>query len=280
MPDRMTDKPHWVDKPLGSAFSVLLEGSPFARYGLSLTLVVLATVLAISAQRLASVPNVTLIYVIPVVVTASAFGWGPALLTVVLGAVAYDYFFTEPYYSLTMTDPAEIWALVLLLIVATIVASVAAQSRRRAVEAVEAAERAEALHALAQAVLRSHGQQDVMQAAAMALHRIFRAPTLIFSQKEGELELSAAAGGAQVNDADREAARGALSFNNRVRGESYPYVETYFDFWPIIVPVGHSYVLGVDFRHAARERSRDPDELIEGVAGYIASGPNRETGLS
>src|SRR5262245_13986268 len=74
-----------------------------AQYGLALVLVALATGLAFLVQHLISAPNVTLIYVLPVIISATLFGWGPSLLTVAVGVVAFDFFFTEPYYSFTMT---------------------------------------------------------------------------------------------------------------------------------------------------------------------------------
>ena len=242
-----------------------------AHYALALLLVAVATAFALTAQRLISAPNLTLIYVLPVIIAASVSGWGPSLLAVAAGATAFDFFFTEPYYSLTMTNPPEIWALVLLLTIATIVASVSAQSRRRALKAVEAAERAEALQAVAHAAIHFTTQRDLLETAAMALHRIFRAPAIILMQRGSDIETAATAGGARSTEADLDAARGALSSRLKTRGQMYPYVRTYFDFWPVSLPAGYTCVLGVDFAHSARERPDLADNLVEGVAGYIAS---------
>ena len=139
-----------------------------AQYGLALVFVAVATGLAFLVQHLISAPNVTLIYVLPVIISATLFGWGPSLLAVAVGVVAFDFFFTEPYYSLRMTNPSEIWAAVLLFVIASIVTSVAAQSRRRAMEAREAAEQAQALQALAHTVIEGRSQSQILQAAATA----------------------------------------------------------------------------------------------------------------
>src|SRR5262245_66122905 len=109
-----------------------------------------------------------------------------------------------------MTNPPEIWAAVLLFVIASMT-SVAAQSRRRAMEAREAAEQAQALQALAHTVIEGRSQSQILQAAATALHRIFRAPAAILMQRENRFEAVATAGSAQITGADREAARGALS---------------------------------------------------------------------
>jgi two-component system sensor histidine kinase KdpD len=109
--------------------------SPLTAYALSLALVAAATVLAFVASRLAPAVSLPLIYVLPVVIAASLFGWGPSLLAIVAGVLAYDFFFTRPYLSFRMTDPDEIWAAGLLLVTSAIVSTVAAQARRRARDA-------------------------------------------------------------------------------------------------------------------------------------------------
>jgi len=242
-----------------------------AQYGLALVFVALATGLAFLVQHLISAPNITLIYVLPVIISATLFGWGPSLLAVALGVIAFDFFFTEPYYSLTMTSPSDIWAAVLLFVIASIVTSVAAQSRRWAMEAREAAERAQALQALAHTVIEGRPQSQILQAAAIALHRIFRAPAAILMQRENRIDAVATAGSAKITEADREAARGALSSHEKTRGDTYPNVGAYFDFWPISTAAGCNCVLGVDFTHAARERPDSPDQIIEVIAAYVAA---------
>ena len=241
------------------------------QYGLALVFVALATGLAFLVQHLISAPNVTLIYVLPVIISATLFGWGPSLLAVAVGVVAFDFFFTEPYYSLTITSPSDIWAAVLLFVIASIVTSVAAQSRGWAMEAREAAERAQALQALAHTVIEGRPQSQILQAAATALHRIFRAPAAILMQRENRIDAVATAGSAQITKADLEAARGALSSHENTRGDTYPYVGAYFDFWPISTPAGCNCVLGVDFAHAARERPDSPEQIIEVIAAYVAT---------
>ena len=66
-----------------------------------------ATVIAVGLDSKVTVPNLSLVYVIPVVVAAVAFGLGPSLCSAVLGALAYNFFFTEPRYSLMVDDPGE-----------------------------------------------------------------------------------------------------------------------------------------------------------------------------
>lgn len=260
-----------VDRPA----SLVTLPAPL-RYGLSGLLVALATLTAFLARDAIYVQNIALIFVLPVVTAASFLGLGPALVAVGTGVLAFDYLFTEPYYSLAIAKPAEIWATALLLIIAVIVASVAAESRRRALQATEMAERAAALQTVAHAVIHTRGRDEVLKVAAAALHRLFGAPALIFVQRDGALDVAAAAGGASGTDKDRAAAEGVLSSQISTRGETYPYDETYFDLWPIAESTGNGCVLGVDFAHAKRERPSWTNRSVEGIAGYVAAALARD----
>lgn len=261
------------ENALGSAVS--LQRLPaLARYTLALFLVVAATVMAAAVQSFVSAANVALIYVLPVVVTASYCGWGASLFAVALSVLAFDFFFTVPYYSLAIADPAEIWATALLFVIATIVASVAADARRRTLDATEAAEKAAALQTLAHAVVHARTPDAVMQSAAATLHRLFRAPSIIYVRRGKGLDVAARAGGARDTDEEREAALGALSAGQGTRGDTYPFDRARLDFWPVSTGAGHC-VLGVDFARAERERPEATEQLIESVAGYVTAALDR-----
>jgi hypothetical protein len=49
----------------------------------------------------------------------------------ILGALAFNFFLTEPRYTLAVDDPANIWAIGLLFVVGLIVSGVAFTSRQR-----------------------------------------------------------------------------------------------------------------------------------------------------
>ena len=71
-----------------------------AQYGLALVFVALATGLAFLVQHLISAPNVTLIYVLPVIISATLFGWGPSLLAVAVESLLSISFSPNPIIRL------------------------------------------------------------------------------------------------------------------------------------------------------------------------------------
>lgn len=241
------------------------------RYLISLLLVGAATVLAFVVEQLIAAPNLTLIFVLPVMIAGMAFGWGPSLAAVILGVLAFDFFFTAPYFSFRIYSASDIWAAGLLLVIAAITTTLAAQSRRRAVEADRAVERAEALQALARVVIAARPRPEVLQAAAEALHEIFHAPAVIFLQDAGALRQAAKAGGPQIAAADEAAAAGALSDRLHIRAETYPYDQSEFEFWPVGAPADCGCVIGVDFTRAGGERPEKPERFVDVVSAYLAA---------
>ena len=243
-------------------------------YAASLALVAAATIIAFVVDHIVQTPNLSLVFVLPVIVAALSFGWGPALVSALLGVAVFDFLFVEPRMSFEVANPTDLWALALLLLVAAIASTVGAQSRRRAVEARRAAEQAEALHDLARAIIKAEPSHDLVQIATRSLGRIFDAPALILTEKSGKLWPTASSGGANPTAADHEAAQWALANDTPTRAETYPFDQAEFDFWPVVTPASRRLVLGVRFAGRADGRPDAPERLVELVAGYLAAAPD------
>lgn len=247
-----------------------------AQYGASLLFVALATGCGFILQPLIGAANLTLVFVLPVIAAATLFGWGPSLVATAAGVIAFDFFFTEPRYSLLMARPADIWAAGLLLVIAATVSTIAAESRRRERAAQWAAEQAQALQDLAHLVIHSAPTPEILSAAATALHQIFRAPSVIFIQLAGALRAVASADGARITPAEEEAAKGAVDSHLHIRADTYPYHKSTFDFWPMETFDGRACVIGVGFVQAGRSRPAAPERFVEIVAAYLTTALERE----
>jgi two-component system sensor histidine kinase KdpD len=249
--------------------------SPMAQYGASLLFVALAVGCGFILEPLVGAPNLTLVFVLPVMAAATSFGWGASIVATISSVLAFDFFFTEPRYSLAIARPADIWSAGLLLVIAAIASTIAAESRRRERAARRAAEQAQALQALAHVVIQAAPQSEIIEAAVIALSRIFPAPAVIFMQRAGAIRPIARAGGAEVTPADEEAAQGVLDSRLAARAETYPYHKSTFDFWPVETAKDCVCVIGVSFAQSGRARPAEPERFIEIVAAYLATALDR-----
>lgn len=80
-----------------------------------------------------------LLFLLANVVVALVGGWGPALLSAVVGFVLINYWFVIPLHTLSVKDPNNTLALVVFVLVAVLVSSAVEVAARRTAEAARVA---------------------------------------------------------------------------------------------------------------------------------------------
>jgi len=125
----------------------------FRRYLICTGLVVIAALVAESSNSLTTAPSLTLIFLVPVVVSARRYGLRPAVFTAVLSVLCWDFFFTLPYYTLYMSDPRDVAAFVVFLVVSLVVGGMTAQIQRQNHQLASQAQSMSWLYGLSQEIL-------------------------------------------------------------------------------------------------------------------------------
>ena len=80
--------------------------SAVVRYLAAFAMTAVATVVAVGVDSTVTIPNLSLVFVVPVIIAGVSLGLGPSLCSAILGALAFNFFLTEPRYSLAVDDPA------------------------------------------------------------------------------------------------------------------------------------------------------------------------------
>ena len=78
------------------------------------------------------IPNLSIVFLLAVLVTAMSFGIWPAIYASVLSFLTYNFFFIPPIYTFTVAEPYELLALVIFLVVAVISSALAGRVREQA----------------------------------------------------------------------------------------------------------------------------------------------------
>ncbi|HEV7216338.1 MAG TPA: DUF4118 domain-containing protein, partial [Chloroflexota bacterium] len=79
------------------------------------------------------IENISMLYLVVVMAAAVVFGRGPAIAASLAAFATFDWFFVQPFSSITVNDPAEWLALLLLLLTAVVTGQLTASVRLRAV---------------------------------------------------------------------------------------------------------------------------------------------------
>ena len=207
--------------------------SELVRYLASIVMTAVATVVAVGADSKVTIPNLSLVFVVPVIIAGVSLGLGPSLCSAILGALAFNFFLTEPRYSLAVDDPANIWAIGLLFVVGLIVSGVAFTSRQRATEAALLRRQTTVLQGYSRDVVAADNTNAIVSITAQALAAVFQVPVVVMLVTEGRVVSLEQVGDVVPQEADLEAARSSLATGVVERSGVYPNLASRFDFWPV-----------------------------------------------
>ncbi|HEY4754375.1 MAG TPA: DUF4118 domain-containing protein, partial [Candidatus Limnocylindrales bacterium] len=137
--------------------------------GVAVPSLVIATLVVAVLRSALNVSNASIVYLAAVVVTAIAAGAPGAVLTSIGSILLYDFFFVQPLYTLTMSDPTEWLNAILLLGTGLVVGQLAALQRRRAEDAREREREAVALSRVSRELATRESTMEVLPRIAAVL---------------------------------------------------------------------------------------------------------------
>lgn len=140
---------HRYPQPLGYVVALVATG---AVTGLSALL-----------ERAVHVPNISLLYLPAILLSAVSFGTRPALVAAALSVAQYDFFLLRPLFTLTIARADDVLAFGIFAIVAILTGQLAAGARQRAEAAQRRASESEALYSLGQTLMTARDVDAVLQ---------------------------------------------------------------------------------------------------------------------
>ena len=142
-----------------------LASLPGLGYLAGLVAVGAVTVLIDPLLSATGIDNAFMLYLMAVLVTAAAFGSGPAVFASVAAVLAFEWFFVKPIHTFDFTSTGWYLEFILFLLTATITGQLAGSLRRRAWEMQQREREAVLLYSL----LRVMGDEPILDRALKAV---------------------------------------------------------------------------------------------------------------
>jgi two-component system sensor histidine kinase KdpD len=128
-----------------------------------------ATLAIALLETYVGVPNASAVYLVAVVATAVVAGTTGAVASSVAAFLLYDFFFTVPTFTFTISEPGEWLSVTLLLFVGIVVGQLAALQRSRAVIARTREREARSLFQISRALATRESTTEVLGTIAAIL---------------------------------------------------------------------------------------------------------------
>lgn len=104
-----------------------------------------AVLVGMGLERVTRLPNLSMIFLLAVLICAVRFGLWSAIGASLLSFLAYNFFFIDPRYSFTVAEPYELFSLIIFLVVAVATGTLAARLGQQANATRERAEATQSL---------------------------------------------------------------------------------------------------------------------------------------
>lgn len=164
-----------------------------ATIGLPMATVGAITVLGLGISQLLALQNLSILYMLAVLLSALLAGRFAALLAAGLSFLAYNFFFIEPLHTFTIAKPHEVLALATFVAVAAVTGTLAARLREQIERARQAVRSTQALYDFSRKLSAAYGVDGALTATTAQLHSMLGLHAVALAAGEtGALELRVA----------------------------------------------------------------------------------------
>jgi two-component system sensor histidine kinase KdpD len=164
---------------------------PLGRYLLGTGLVVFSTLIGLLIRGELEPANLVMLYLASTVISAIFLGRGPALLTSILGVLAFDFFLVPPYMTLAVSDTQYLVTFIGLFVVSLVISTLTARTREQADAAIQREAQTSALYNLGRDLTSASDLHQVAEIIINHINQAFGREVAIFLPENGQLRVYA-----------------------------------------------------------------------------------------
>jgi two-component system sensor histidine kinase KdpD len=239
--------------------------------------VAIATGLGFAIDLWLPLPNISVAFLVAVMLIAMKLGRGPAIFASVASFLAFNFCFTEPRFSFGVSDSQNILTIVFFLIAAIFVSNLASRVQMQVDASKTAARRTTNLYQFSRKIAAAATQDDVLWAVVHHVATTIHGKSLVLMPRDGRLTITAGYPPEDQIDERDDAAANWTWTNGRPAGRGSTTLPTAdWLFLPLKTARGQVGVLGVQMpgqELLAPEDSR----LLETLADQTAVAIERTT---
>jgi two-component system, OmpR family, sensor histidine kinase KdpD len=233
--------------------------------------VAIATVVSHGAHRFLPLANLSLIFLMAVLLVAIRFGLWPSVYASLLSFTAYNFFFTEPYHTFVVAHREDVLTMVLFLVVAVIVGNLAARLKAQVEVMRTTAKRTANLYDFSRKIAAAAALDDVLWAAVYHVASTLQCHSLVLLPRDGRLQITAGYPPEdQISPTAWGAAQWAWEHGQTAGWSSDTLPGSEWLFLPLRTGRGRLGLLGISFETPRRQLTEEQRRLLEALIDQVA----------
>jgi len=271
------------DKKEEEELGPLLPATPPRDYVESLLIVAGVTVLGWLIHSFISLANLMMLYLLAVVVIAFRRGLRPAIVTSVLGVLAFDFCFVPPFFTFRVTDTEYLITFAGMIVVGTLISLLVAKARRHADAAQIREKETGTLYALSQDLAIATDANAIVAAVSGNIMEIFGWESAFFLPGDNGLLVRGKSPGLEIDADDLAVATWAFQHGATAGYETDTLHGSKIRYIPVQSSRGVLGILGVKPAAASGGISYEQTRILTAFANQAALAlervnPEKETG--
>ncbi len=192
----------------------------------AVAVVLISVAMAFLLHQLMPHASLSLLFLTGVLIVAARTGLGPSLFASVLSFLAFNFFFTPPYYTLEVADDGDVATLVFFLLMAAITGKLAARMHQEMDKRQTSLQRISNLYDFSRRMSSAAGTEAVLEALADHLaHSISSSVAVLITQSGEDPTIWTQAGQPlQLQQEEIEAAWAQIGAEP-IRGENWLFLQ-------------------------------------------------------
>jgi two-component system sensor histidine kinase KdpD len=128
----------------------------------------------------------SMFYVVAVVMSAAKYGIGASIFASILSVIAFNFFLTEPYHTLSVNDPIYYYTFIIMVITGVTIGSMASKLAVQARQSRKREEETSELYMLSKELSKTRGLENIAKISLENINKIFDVTSIILTLNEDD----------------------------------------------------------------------------------------------
>jgi len=240
------------------------------RYLYGFLLVSAVTAIGFPLQKYIYPTNQAMFYLFAVILNAIYLGRGPSMLASFLGALAFDFFFTTPYFSLSVSDTQYLITFLGLLAVGLVVSYLTGLVRNQVETSQQRESQTATLYSLSRELTVRVELPEILHTIVHQIAQTFSRESMIYLARDGKLEMQAASIEIPLDETEKATMDWAYEHKQSSGRGTNTYPQAQMRYEPLRTPRGMIGILGVKPIQSNALLSAEQRQFLDAYASLAA----------